>query len=105
MVDIIFGFDMDEDMKSMFRCVVGLLVKEVRSEKWDNGDEEEVDGDEVVLILWDEDENGWLVLLEVDIFLKDEDGEIKLEMGVSEKDMFKKVLRDYMFKVNYEEEE
>lgn len=103
--DIIFGLDMDEDMKSMLRRAVGLLAKEARSEKRDNGGEEEADGDEVVLISWDEDENGRPVLLEADILLKDEDGEIKLEMGASEKDMLKKVLRDYMLKANHEEEE
>lgn len=92
-------------MKSLLRRAVGLLAKEARSEKGDNGDEEETEGDEVVLISWDEDENGRPVLLEADILLKDEDREVKLEMDAGERDMLKKVLRDYMAKTNHDEEE
>ncbi|OWZ66435.1 hypothetical protein AYX14_05909 [Cryptococcus neoformans] len=103
--NIFFGLDMDEDMKSLLRRAVGLLAKEARSEKGDNGNEEETEGDEVVLISWDEDENGRPVLLEADILLKDEDREVKLAMDAGERDMLKKVLRDYMAKTNHDEEE
>ncbi|KIR33076.1 protein OS-9 [Cryptococcus deuterogattii MMRL2647] len=103
--DIIFGLNMDEDMKRMLKRAVRLLAKEARGEKRDNDGEEETEGDEVVLISWDEDENGRPVLLEADILLKDEDGEVQLEMGAGEKDMLEKVLRNYMLKANDEEEE
>lgn len=104
-IDIIFGLDMDEDMKGMLKRAVRLLAKQARGEKRDNDGEEETEGDEVVLISWDEDENGRPVLLEADILLKDEDEEVQLEMGAGEKDMLEKVLRNYMLKANDEEEE
>ncbi|WVQ75899.1 hypothetical protein IAR50_005534 [Cryptococcus sp. DSM 104548] len=93
--EVVFGVETDNDLKAALKKALGLLAKEVRG--GDDGSEgQEEQGEEVLLLAWDEDENGGAVLVEADMLVNDGEEEKKVGIGGGEREMLQQILRQYL---------
>ncbi|KAK8847521.1 hypothetical protein IAR55_005379 [Kwoniella newhampshirensis] len=123
--EIVFGLDVeDTNLREMLKRALESLSDRARgkssSSDTSTGKDEDGDtstgkdedgkkrGEEVVLLSWDEDEEGGAVLIDADMLLLDDeegDRENKVGLGEKEKGMLERVLREYLLRSSEGDEE
>ncbi|WWD21612.1 hypothetical protein CI109_106098 [Kwoniella shandongensis] len=98
--EIVFGLDVeDSNLREMLKKALESLSDRARgkSSSLDNDDEGTNRDEEIVLVSWDEDDEGGAVLIDADMVLMGgEEGEKKVGLGEKEKGMLERVIREYL---------
>ncbi|WVQ83188.1 hypothetical protein IAT38_005327 [Cryptococcus sp. DSM 104549] len=97
--EVIFGDDVGkEQLRELLRMAVEMMDGQGKAGGEGVKERDDDQMDEVVVVSWDEDDDGAAVLVEADMVVMDGEGERRLELGDQEKKKLEDMLRDYLSK-------
>ncbi|WVN89339.1 uncharacterized protein L203_104562 [Cryptococcus depauperatus CBS 7841] len=95
----VLSIDSNEDLKAMLRKALGLLSRDKSTEHAEDSD------GEVVMIAWNEDDEGEAILLDTDVILKEGNTKKIIELDNEQKKALERNLREHLVRPDLERQE